>query len=162
MAIIRAIVAGEKNPHKLAALKDRRIHSTAAQIAKAKTCDYRAEPIFIRPQELALYDMYQQQIRAIDREIEKCLGNFESQTSKTPPPRKGKKRKKPPGNEPNFNLHHHLFRISGVDFTSIDGLNVLTVPTILSEVGLDPTRFPTVKHFCSRLRIMSRFSYYWW
>ncbi len=45
----------------------------------------------------------------------------------------------------------HLYRISGVDFTRIDGLGVLTVQTILSEVGLDPTRFASVKHFCSWL-----------
>ena len=151
MAIIRAMVAGERNPHQLAALKDRRIQSSTEQIAKALTGDYRTEHLFVLQQELTLYDIYQQQIAATDREIENCLAKFESQTEDSPPPRKGKKRKKPPGNEPNFNLHRHLFRIGGVDFTQIEGLNVLTVQTILSEVGLDPTRFPTVKHFCSWL-----------
>ena len=151
MAIIRAMVAGERNPHKLAELKDRRIHSSSEQIAHALTGDYRAEHLFVLQQELTLYDIYQQQIAATDQEIEKCLAKFESQTEDSPPPRKGKKRKKAPGNEPKFDLHRHLFRISGVDFTQIDGLNVLTVQTILSEVGLDPTRFPTVKHFCSWL-----------
>lgn len=151
MAIIRAIVAGERNPHKLAALKDRRIQSSTDKIAQALSGDYRAEHLFALQQELILYDIYQQQITATDREIENCLAKFESQTEDPPPARKGKKRKKPPGNEPNFNLHRHLFRIGGVDFTQIDGLNVLTVQTILSEVGLDPTRFPTVKHFCSWL-----------
>ena len=48
-------------------------------------------------------------------------------------------------------LRTHLYRISGVDFTAIDGLGILTVQTIISEVGLDPTRFPTVKHFTSWL-----------
>ena len=151
MAIIRAMVAGERNPHQLAALKDRRIQSSTEQIAKALTGDYRTEHLFVLQQELTLYDIYQQQIAATDREIENCLAKFESQTEDSPPPRKGKKRKKPPGNEPNFNLHRHLFRIGGVDFTQIEGLNVLTVQTILSEVGLDPTRFPSVKHFCSWL-----------
>ena len=151
MAIIRAMVAGERNPHKLAALKDRRIQSSTSEIAQALTGDYRAEHLFVLQQELTLYDIYQQQIATTDREIEKCLAKFESQTEDLPPARKGKKRKKAPGNEPNFNLHHHLFRLSGVDFTQINGLNVLTVQTILSEVGLDPSRFPTVKHFCSWL-----------
>jgi transposase len=54
-------------------------------------------------------------------------------------------------NQPAFDLRTHLYRISGVDFTQINGLGALTVQTILSEVGLDPTRFPTVKHFCSWL-----------
>ena len=162
MAIIRAMVSGERNPHKLATLKDRRIQSSTSEIAAALTGDYRGEHLFVLQQELTLYDIYQQQITATDREIEKCLAKFESQTEEEPPPRKGKKRKKAPGNEPNFNLHGHLFRIGGVDFTQIDGLNVLTVQTILSEVGLDPTRFPTVKHFCSWRLFMSRFEDYWW
>ena len=151
MAIIRAMVGGERNPQQLATFKDRRIHSSSEQIAQALTGDYRAEHLFVLQQELTLYDIYQQQITATDREIEKWLSKFESQTEDSPPPRKGKKRKKAPGNEPDFNLHSHLFRLSGVDFTQIDGLNVLTVQTILSEVGLEPSRFPTVKHFCSWL-----------
>ena len=60
-------------------------------------------------------------------------------------------RHKPQGNEPAFDLRTHVYRISGVDFTAIDGLGILTVQTIISEVGLDPTRFPTVKHFTSWL-----------
>jgi hypothetical protein len=68
MAIIIAIVAGEKNPHKLAALKDRCIHSSTEQIAQALTGDYRAEHLFVLQQELTLYDIYQQQIAATDRE----------------------------------------------------------------------------------------------
>jgi transposase len=151
MAMIRSIVAGERNPDKLSQLKDRRIHSSCSEIAKALTGDYREEHLFVLEQELILYDIYQQQITAIDLQIEKCLDNFESKSEQSPPSRKGKKRKKPMGNEPRFNLHGHLFRISGVDFTTIDGINVLTVQTILSEVGLDPSRFPTVKHFCSWL-----------
>ena len=151
MSIIRSIVAGERNTHQLAELKDRRIQSSKSEIAKALTGDYREEHVFVLKQELLLYDIYQQQIRAIDLQIEKCLDNFESKSKELAPKRKGKKRKKTPGNEPHFNLHQYLFRISGVDFTTIDGLNVLTVQTIISEVGLDPSRFATVKNFCSWL-----------
>ncbi|WP_197035975.1 hypothetical protein [Fischerella sp. PCC 9605] len=66
-----------------------------------------------------------------------------------PPPSKRKRRKKPIGNNPNFDLRQYLYRIAGVDFTLIDGLDVLAVQTILSEVGLDHERFKSVKHFCS-------------
>jgi hypothetical protein len=59
--------------------------------------------------------------------------------------------KKTSAHAPTFDLRTHLYRISGVDFTSVDGFDVLTVQTILSEVGLDPHRFPTVKHFTSWL-----------
>ena len=151
MAMIRGILKGERNPEKLASLKDRRIKSSTAEIAKALTGDYRVEHLFVLQQELTLYDTYQQQIFELDIEIEKCLGNFENKTEDSAPARKGKNRKKPVGNEPHFNLHQYLYRINGVDFTQINGLNVLSVQTIISEVGLDPSRFPTVKHFCSWL-----------
>jgi transposase len=151
MAIIRAMVAGERNPHSLAALKDRRIHSSTDEIAQALTGDYRAEHLFVLQQELALYDIHQKQIKMCDAQIEQCLANFPAQTEDSPTPRPGKRRKSNPGNEPDFDLHRYLYRMTGVDFTAIDGLNVLTVQTIISEVGLDSTRFPTVKHFTSWL-----------
>ncbi|WP_242054037.1 IS110 family transposase [Nostoc sp. FACHB-888] len=151
MTIIKAIVAGERDPQKLAALKDPRIKSSKTDIAKALTGDYRPEHLFVLNQELTLYEVYQQQIAAIDKEIEKCLNTFEIKVQDEPPPSKRKRRKKPVGNNPNFDLRKYLYHISGVDFTLIDGLDVLTVQTIFSEVGLDPKRFPTVKHFTSWL-----------
>ena len=71
--------------------------------------------------------------------------------NESPLPQSKHPRNKPQGNEPAFDLRTHLYRISGVDFTAIDGLGILTVQTIISEVGLDPSRFPTVKHFTSWL-----------
>ncbi|MCC5642930.1 transposase [Nostoc sp. CHAB 5824] len=71
--------------------------------------------------------------------------------NESPPPEPKHPRHKPQGNEPAFDLRTHLYRISGVDFTALDGLGILRVQTIISEVGLDPNRFPTVKHFTSWL-----------
>lgn len=153
MAIIRSIVAGEREPEVLAKLKDPRIKSTTAEIAKALTGDYRLEHVFVLKQELTLYQVYQQEITSIDQEIEKCLVSFEAKVNDEPPPSKRKRRKKPTLNNPNFNLRQYLYQIVGVDFTLIDGLDVLAVQTILSEVGLERERFPTVKHFCSRLTV---------
>lgn len=153
MAIIRAIVAGERNPQVLAALKNPRIKSSVSEIAQALTGDYRVEHIFVLQQELQLYEVYQKAIAECDRKIEQCLAQFANQIDiETSPILPAKNRRnKPQGNPPNFDLRTHLYRISGVDFTRIDGLGVLTVQTILSEVGLDPTRFASVKHFCSWL-----------
>ncbi|MFN6572600.1 IS110 family transposase [Dendronalium sp. ChiSLP03b] len=151
MAIIRAIVTGERNPQVLAKLKDPRIKSSTIEIAKALTGDYRNEHVFVLKQELTLYEVYQQEITTIDQEIEKCLASFEAKVDDEPPPSKRKRRKKPTGNNPNFDLRQYLYKIAGVDFTLIDGLDVLAVQTILSEVGLERGRFPTVKHFCSWL-----------
>jgi transposase len=149
IAIIRAIVAGERDPQKLAALKDARAKRSITEIAAALVGDYRVEHLFVLKQELNLYDMYQQQIQQCDHQIEQCLSEFDSQSDEPLPPRP--KGKKPSRNAPNFDLRSHLYRISGVDFTQIDGLEALSVQAIISEVGLDPTRFPTVKHFASWL-----------
>lgn len=75
----------------------------------------------------------------------------EPKTLDEPPTTKRKRRKKPTANHPDFDLHKYLYRMTGVDFTLIDGLDALTVQTILSEVGLNPKRFPSVKHFTSWL-----------
>ncbi|WP_041740084.1 IS110 family transposase [Calothrix sp. PCC 6303] len=150
LKIIRAIVGGERDPKVLASMKDCRVKSSITEIEKALTGDYRTEHIFVLKQELHLYEIYIAQIQLCDIEIEQYLGSFEDKNGDKPPlpPEKTKKTK---GNSPQFDLRSHLYRISGVDFTAIDGFGVLTVQTLLSEVGLDPGRFPTVKHFTSWL-----------
>lgn len=151
MKIIKAILAGEQDPQVLASLKDPHIRSSTADIAASLTGDYRREHLFVLQQELTLYEVYQQQIIAVDAEIEKCLASFEPKTLDEPPTTGRKRRKKPTANHPDFDLHKYLYRMAGVDFTLIDGLDALTVQTILSEVGLNPKRFPSVKHFTSWL-----------
>lgn len=153
MRIIEAILAGERDRQKLAALKDHRIRSSADRIAKALEGDYRQEHLFALSQALETYRFYQQQIAACDHQIETYLSGLDARVDVTqtplPPPTSG--RTKPSSNQPAFDLRTHLYRISGVDFTQIEGLNVLTVQTILSEVGLDASKFPTQKHFASWL-----------
>jgi hypothetical protein len=73
MKIIKAIVAGERDPQVLATLKDPHIKSSTADIAASLTGDYRHEHLFVLQQELTLYEVYQQQIIAVDAQIEKCL-----------------------------------------------------------------------------------------
>lgn len=153
LSILRAILSGERNPQTLAAMKDGRIKASEEAIAAALTGDYRQEHLFVLGQELQLYDIYQQQIVACDREIELILGVFANKVDPTvtPPPAPKRAGKKQPGNAPQFDLRTHLYRISGADFTQIPGMGALTSLVVLSEVGLDPTRFPSVKHFCSWL-----------
>ena len=153
MRIIRAILAGERDLVKLAHMRDPRIKSSADEIAKALEGDYRQEHLFALQQAVELYDVYQEKIQACDRHIEQYLTQLDSKIDlqSNPLPASTKRNKKPKGNAPHFDLRTHLYRISGVDFTQIDGLDVVSVHTILSEVGLDPTAFPTEKHFCSWL-----------
>jgi len=154
MSIIRAILSGERDPVKLAQMKNYRIRSTTETIAKALEGDYRQEHLFSLRQAVELYDFYQQQIQACDHEIEAYLSQLDGiniASNPIPPSRRRIRTHK--GNQPDFDLRTHLYRISGVDFTQIDGLDVLNVQTILSEVGLNPDAFPTVKNFTSWLAI---------
>lgn len=153
MAMIRAIVAGKRNLQALAALRHPRSQRSEAEIAQALDGDYRQEHVFVLQQELQLYDVYQAHIAACDQQIEQCLGGFDVHVdlSEHPLPPPKYKRNKPQDNQPAFDLRTYLYQISGVDFTQIDGMGVLKVQTILSEVGLDPSCFPSVKHFTSWL-----------
>ncbi len=153
MRIIGAIIDGERELVKLAEMKDHRIKSSADTIARALQGDYRQEHLFALKQALQLYEFYQQQIAECDREIEAYLRQFDSKVDleSNPLPPNKKTRRKPYKNEPDFDLRTHLYRIAGVDFTQIDALDVTTVQTILSEVGLDPGDFPRYKNFTSWL-----------
>jgi len=147
MAIIRAIIGGARDPQKLAALKNFRIRSSEAEIAAALTGDYREEHIFVLAQAIELYDFYQGQIAKCDRQIEAALAKFETKAQIQPAAQRKKRYK----NEPDFDIRVHLHAISGVDFTEIDGINITTLTTIITEVVLDPSKFDSAKHFASWL-----------
>jgi hypothetical protein len=134
-------------------MKDYRIKSSTEQIAKALEGDYRQEHLFALRQAVELYDVYHQKIEDCDQQIEHYLTQLDPKIDleTDPLPASTKRNKKPKGNAPHFDLRTHLYRISGVDFTQIDGLDAVCVHTILSEVGLNPNAFQTEKHFCSWL-----------
>jgi transposase len=151
MRIIRAILDGERDPIKLAQMKDPRIKKSTATIAKALEGDYRQEHLFALKQAVELYFFYHQQIEACNQQIETYLQELESEFDSDADLKPIKHKRQVSKNEPSFDLATHLYRISGVDFTEIDGLNVLTVQSILSEVGLSPEAFGTGKRFASWL-----------
>ena len=155
LRIIDAILDGERDRLKLANLKDPRIRSSADCIAKALEGDYRPEHLFALRQAVETYRFYQQQIDQCNLQVDQYLSTLESKVDlqDQPLPPRASGRKKPQGNEPDFDLRAHLYRISGVDFTQIEGLEALTVQTILSEVGLDPSRFGSQKRFVSWLTL---------
>jgi transposase len=152
LAIIDAILAGERDPRRLAALRDRRIKAAVATIAKALVGDWRKEHLFALRQARELYQVYQNQIQACDREIERHLGAMESSTEEPPP---GPKPRKAERNQPRFDVRGHLHRIPGVDLTALPGMSALTAHLLFSEVGADLSRFRTEKHFTSWLGLCS-------
>ena len=151
--IIRAIIAGEHDPVKLAQYRNNRCHSSEDEIAKALTGHYLPEHLFALTQAVELYDFYNQQIEACDAEIENKYAAFKPilDVEANPlPPSTSRRRSK---NEPQFNLRQSLYQITGVDLTQIDGLQALTVQQIIAETGVDMDKWPTAKHFTSWLTL---------
>jgi transposase len=151
LQIIRAIVAGEHDPVKLAQYRNPRCRSSHNAIAQALTGHYRPEHLFMLQQSLELYDFYNQQLQACDAHIEQLYQQLTALSDLTELPAPSQKRISVSKNEPNFALRSYLYQLSGVDLVQIDGIHVLTAQTILSEIGPDVSRWPTVKHFASWL-----------
>ena len=121
MDIIEAIAGGERDPRKLARLRDPRIKADEATIAKSLQGHWREEHIFELTQALELYRVYQGKIAECDREIEARLEQFEDRSDGEPPAPNGKKRNQK--NAPRFDVQSPLYRMTGVDLTRIDGVD---------------------------------------
>ena len=147
--IIEAIVGGQRDPVKLAQLRDPRIKADEATIAKSLRGHWRAEHSFELTQALELYRAYQGKIAECDREIEAQLERFEDRSDGEPPAPNGKKRNQK--NAPRFDAQGQLYRMTGVDLTRIDGVDAYTALKVVSEIGTDMTKWPSAKHFASWL-----------
>jgi transposase len=154
LAIIDAILAGERDPNKLAELRDRRVKADKAIIAKSLVGDYRAEHVFALKQALTAYRHYQQLLNECDTEIERHLTAFESKAEASVPGQgENPKGRRPQANDPKYDLRSHMHRILGVDLTAVPGIGSMTASTIFSEIGADVSKFPSEKHFLSWLRL---------
>ena len=153
LSIIRAIVAGERDPAKLAKLRDPRCKQSEAAIARALLGNWRDEHLFALAQALEADDFHHRQLAACDRRIEAELGKFPDRSGgAAPPPRPGKRAKgKARRNQPAFDARRPLYRMAGVDLTVIEGIEETTALILIGEIGLDMSRWPTEKHFCSWL-----------
>jgi transposase len=161
--IVRAIVGGERDPQKLAALRDRRVRASSEEVAKSLEGNWRPELLFLVKQEVDTYDTYQKRIAECDEQLQQQLASFASAASAAAsapvteaqgdeqPKEATVKRKKLAKNAPRFNLQQELQRVAGVDLTRIDGIDVMVAQTILAEVGLDMGRWKTEGHFVSWL-----------
>ena len=154
-AILKAILAGERDPHKLAALRDPRVKASEEQIARYLEGNWQEDLLFVLKQEQAGYEFCQQQIAECDRQLEQYLQLREDRSQGASLPQEMRKgrlvRKK--GNKPVFALRAELFRITGTDLTQVDGIDVVTAATILSEAGWDMSKWEDEHHFVSWLRL---------
>ena len=150
MKIVRSILAGERNPKKLARHRDPRCKKSEKEIAKSLHGNWRDEHLFALQQAVELYDFYQTRIHACDRQIQDQLCRFEDRSNDSDLPSPTGK-SKGSGKKLTFDATKHLYRMTGVDLTRVVGLDAPTVLTIIAEVGLDMSRWPTSKHFSSWL-----------
>jgi transposase len=149
-AIVRAIVAGERDAATLAKLRDRRIKADEAEVAAALQGNWRDEHLFALKQALALIDAYAAQITECDGKLQQLLGALKGHAL----PEAGlgtPKRGTPAKNSVHFDARTSLFEASGVALTRIPGIDTSTALKVISEIGVDLVRFPSVKHFTSWL-----------
>lgn len=150
MAILRAIVAGERDGVKLAQLRDMRCKSSAETIAKALTGTWKEEHLFVLQQSLELYDFYTRQVAKCDAQIQQHYATMKPRWEGTPSPTAPiTPRRHPSKNEPAFDARADIVRLTGVDIAAVTGIGASLAQTILSEIGTDMSKWPSDKHFAS-------------
>lgn len=152
LAMIRAIVAGARDPVALAKLRNPKCQSSEEEMAKALTGNYRAEHVFALKQALELYDVYTGKVEECDREIERKFTALKPKREHPLPPLDTTdKQNTHSKNAPDYDGRTLLYQLTGVDLVAIAGLNEVTVAKILTETGIALNAWPTEKHFSSWL-----------
>jgi transposase len=146
LAILKAILAGERDCKQLAKLRDGRCKQPEKTIALALEGTWQAEHLFALKQSLAIYEYYQQQIAGCDQEIDKHLQTL-ALPQKSQPLATRQKRRQRRGNELRFDARQRLYEMTGVDLTAIEGIEANTALVLLSEIGTDMSRWPNEKAF---------------
>ncbi len=150
MAILEAILAGERDPRQLAALRNEKCKNDEATIALALQGNWREDHLFALKQAMDAYRFFHEKLLEVDEQIETQLKTFEDKSQGKPLPAGSGKRAP---NEPFFNVRKYLYTMTGMDLTEVDGLQASTVLTVISEIGFDMSPWPTEKHFVSWLTL---------
>jgi transposase len=155
MAILRAIVEGERDARQLAKLRDPRCRKSQEEIATQLSGHWREDHLFSLQQSLKMYDAIQQRIADYDQEILRRLAAMQPEEfrQQSPPKRKNPQKANAIKKRGEELMREALFRMSGADLTSIDAIGVQTVQVVLSEYGPDLSRFPTEKEFVSHVTL---------
>jgi transposase len=151
LAIIGAILDGERDIEKLALLRDPRIRASHEIIAKSLEGDYQPEHLFTLRQSVEMYQQYRKKILECEAEIQCLMEKLEGQVdpSNLPPAKDSVKKCKVMNPAKALTLRNEGYRILGVDLTTIPGISVLHVQTILAELGPDHSKFRNAAAFSS-------------
>jgi transposase len=156
LAIVDAILGGERDLRKLAGLRQPGIRASEETIMKSLEGDYRLEHLITLQHSLDLYRHYQQKIGELDKKMEVFMSGLPDRVdlSQCPlPPWRKKSRAHKQHNAPAFDLRTHCYRILGVDLTAIDGVDEVTAHMVVTEVGADFSAFRCASAFCGWLRL---------
>ena len=148
LAIVDAILKGQRDPWELAKLRGERIKASEAVIAKSLVGDYRHEHLFTLKQSLEAYRTYQKMIDDCDREIREHLERFQPPTAPASPAGEGEAVTKKPRPSDGL-LRSELHRVWGVDLTRIPGIRTGIAQTLFGEIGPDFTKFQSASAFAS-------------
>lgn len=155
MAIIRAIVQGERDPKQLAKYRDPRCSKSEEQIAALLTGHYRQDHLFNLKSSLKMFDSAGEMIEAYEQEIQKRMQDLipSANVDKSAPPPRNPEKKKAIKRRNQESRRQTLFQLAGVDLTTIDGIGVETAEAILTEYGVDLSKFATEKQFVKHLQL---------
>jgi transposase len=154
-AIIQAILAGERDANKLARLRDGRVKASQEEIARSLEGNWQDDLIFLVQQEQDSYEFCLKQIAECDQRLQQYLQQREDRSAGAhlPEEKRLERLRKKKENKPRFDLRAELFRMTGTDLTRIDGIDVRTATTVVSEAGWDMSKWRTENHFVSWLRL---------
>ena len=156
MRIVRAIVAGDRDPVALARHRNGRCKASPATIQAALVGNYRDEHVFALRQALELYDAYHRCLADTDGEIERALARLCADVPPPATPLPAPRLKARRAKDPTFDVRAALHALLGVDLTQIHGLGPSVALTLVGECGTDMSQWPTAKHFTSWLALAPR------
>jgi transposase len=154
MRIIRAIVAGERDPHRLAAFRDKAVKASVEQIVRSLEGTWKSDQLDILELAVGDLDHIEAQLGKLDKKMAQAMAAAPSAPVQPLAPggkKKKRNRKKASTYEPAFGLEAELKRLAGVDLTAIDGVHVMTVQTVFAETGFDMSPWANEHRFVSWL-----------
>lgn len=158
MRIVKAILGGERDPQKLALLRDPAVRATVEVIQKSLTGNYQPQHLFILQQAVDAYEYYQRQIFNCDELIRRLVAELPSKIDpeQQPLPPSRNHHKKRQGNEYHFEMREEMYRILGVDLTQVPGIGTSFAALLATEVGEDLKQdFACAADFASWLGLCS-------
>jgi transposase len=153
MAIVRAILAGERDPEVLAQHRDRRCKASEDTIREALVGNYRAEHVFSLQLAFDLHQFHQRKLEACDSKIQHALDTLRADVAAPDQPMPAGGRESKQANAPKFPVRNALYALLGVDLTQISGLGAYSALKLIGECGTDMNAWHSAKHFTSWLTL---------